>query len=328
MTTYLETYCTIEDLQLVAPFIFDYDRKRTITNWVSHSGNGNSEIWKAGSVGKFTMLYENDIEQTLVSDIPSIDADGKYFFDEDTDVVYFMPTTNSNPNYDVTMTAGRDNKTLFNEFISRSSDFVRSYINKPIYKNKGVGTGDSLGRDFPEVIVRATALLAASMAILPYDEQHGLRLQNQVYNPETNLGLLDMIRTGVISLDQDEDGRDKIVKEVSVDSATTGAIVDTFGYPQTSFDRIKVIISTAGTFASGSTSSVKYSSFVGDDSGLKVNLVQDGEIIDGGLQYIGHGVAIRFSTGVYTLNDEWEVEVSGLDHTSGGGISTIQLKRN
>jgi len=328
MTTYLETYCTIEDLQLVAPFIFDYDRKRTITNWVSHSSSGNSEIWKAGSVGKFTMLYENDIEQTLVSDIPSIDADGKYFFDEDTDVVYFMPTTNSNPNYDVTMTAGRDNKTLFNEFISRSSDFVRSYINKPIYKNKGVGTGDSLGRDFPEVIVRATALLAASMAILPYDEQHGLRLQNQVYNPETNLGLLDMIRTGVISLDQDEDGRDKIVKEVSVDSATTGAIVDTFGYPQTSFDRIKVIISTAGTFASGSTSSVKYSSFVGDDSGLKVNLVQDGEIIDGGLQYIGHGVAIRFSTGVYTLNDEWEVEVSGLDHTSGGGISTIQLKRN
>ncbi len=328
MTTYLETYCTIEDLQLVAPFIFDYDRKRTITNWVSHSSSGNSEIWKAGSVGKFTMLYENDIEQTLVSDIPSIDADGKYFFDEDADVVYFMPTTNSNPNYDVTMTAGRDNKTLFNEFISRSSDFVRSYINKPIYKNKGVGTGDSLGRDFPEVIVRATALLAASMAILPYDEQHGLRLQNQVYNPETNLGLLDMIRTGVISLDQDEDGRDKIVKEVSVDSATTGAIVDTFGYPQTSFDRIKVIISTAGTFASGSTSSVKYSSFVGDDSGLKVNLVQDGEIIDGGLQYIGHGVAIRFSTGVYTLNDEWEVEVSGLDHTSGGGISTIQLKRN
>ena len=81
MSTYLDTYCTIDDIQLVAPFVFDYDRKRTITNWVSHSGSGNSEIFKAGSVGKFTMLFENDIEQTLVADIPSIDADRKYYFD-------------------------------------------------------------------------------------------------------------------------------------------------------------------------------------------------------------------------------------------------------
>ncbi len=327
MSTYLDTYCTIEDIQLVAPFVFDYDRKRTITNWVSHSGSGNSEIWKAGSVGKFTMLYENDIEQTSVGDIGSIDADGKYYFDEDADVVYFQPTTNSNPNFDVTMTAGRDNKTLFNEFISRSSDFVRSYINKPIYKNKGVGTGDNLGRDYPEVIVRATALLAASMAILPYDEQHGLRLQIQAYDQEGGTGLLDLIRKGIISLDQDEDGRDKIVKEVSINGNTTGAIVDTYGYPQTSFDRIKVIISTGGTFAAGSTSSVKYKSFIGDDSGLKVNQVQEAEVIDGSFQPVGHGVYVRFSTGVYTADDEWEVEVSGLDHTSGGGIETIQLKR-
>ena len=56
MTTYLEKYCTIEDIQLVAPFVFDYDRKRTISNWVSHSGSGSTTIYKAGSVGKFTQL--------------------------------------------------------------------------------------------------------------------------------------------------------------------------------------------------------------------------------------------------------------------------------
>lgn len=327
MSTYLDKYCTIEDIQMVAPFVFDYDRKRTITNWVSHSSSGNTEIWKAGSVGKFTMLFENDIEQTLVSDVSSINADGKYYFDEDADVVYFMPTTNNNPNYDITVTAGRDNKTLFDEFISRSSDFVRSYINKPIYKNKGVGTGDSLGRDYPEIIVRATALLAAAMAVLPYDEQHGLRLQDQVYNPETNSGLLDMIRKGVVSLDQDEDGRDKIVKEVSINGSTTGAIVDTFGYPQTSFDRIKVLITGAGTFTAGSTSSVTYSSYVGSDAGLQTNLVENSKVIDGGLQHVGHGVYVRFSTGVYTADDQWEIEVSGLEHTSGGGIETIQIRR-
>lgn len=327
MSTYLDTYCTIDDMQLVAPFVFDYDRKRTITNWVTHSGSGTSEIFKAGSVGKFSILYENDIEQTLVADIASIDADGKYYFDEDADVVYYQPSSNSNPNYDVVMTAGRDNKTLFNEFIKRSSDFVRSYINKPIYKNKGVGTSDSLGRDYPEVIVRATALLASSMAILPYDEEHGLRLQNQVYDQEGGTGLLDLIRKGIISLDQDEDGRDKIVKEVSIDNATTGAIVDTFGYPSVSYDRIKVIISTGGTFAAGTTSTVKYKTFTGSDEGLKVHSTQEAEVIDGSFQPIGHGVYVRFSTGVYTTNDEWEVEVSGLEHTSGGGIETIQLRR-
>ena len=202
-----------------------------------------------------------------------------------------------------------------------------SYINKPIYKNKGVGTGDSLGRDYPEIIVRATALLSAAMAVLPYDEQHGLRLQDQVYNPETNTGLLDMIRKGVVSLDHDEDGRDKIVKEVSINGSTTGAIVDTFGYPQTSFDRIKVIITGAGTFTAGSTSSVTYSSYVGSDAGLQTNLTENNKVIDGSLQHVGHGVYVRFSTGVYTLSDQWEIEVSGLDHTSGGGIETIQIKR-
>ncbi len=328
MSTYLENYCTIEDIQLVAPFVFDYDRKRVISNWVSHSGSDASTIYKAGSVGKLSMLYSNDIELTSVSDLASVDADGKFFFDEDADVVYYRPTSTNNPNFDESVAAGRDNKTLFTEFISRSSDFVRSYINKPIYKNKGVGTGDSLGRDFPEVIVRSTALLSASLAIMAYDREKGEELQNLAYNPNDNNGLLDLIRRGVISLDQDEDGRDKIVKEVAINTSSTGTIVDTFGHPTVSYDRIKVIIASGGTFSAGSTSTITYNTFVGNDNGLKIDQVAISEVIDGSFQSIGHGIYVRFSTGVYTTGDEWEVEVSGLDHTSGGGINTIQLKRN
>ena len=328
MSTYLENYCTIEDIQLVAPFVFDYDRKRVISNWVSHSGSDASTIYKAGSVGKLSMLYSNDIELTSVSDLASVDADGKFFFDEDADVVYYRPTSTNNPNFDESVAAGRDNKTLFTEFISRSSDFVRSYINKPIYKNKGVGTGDSLGRDFPEVIVRSRALLSASLAIMAYDREKGEELQNLAYNPNDNNGLLDLIRRGVISLDQDEDGRDKIVKEVAINTSSTGTIVDTFGHPTVSYDRIKVIIASGGTFSAGSTSTITYNTFVGNDNGLKIDQVAISEVIDGSFQSIGHGIYVRFSTGVYTTGDEWEVEVSGLDHTSGGGINTIQLKRN
>ena len=88
-----------------------------------------------------------------------------------------------------------------------------------------------------------------------------------------------------------------------------------------------MLITGAGTFTAGSSSSVTFSSYVGSDAGLQTNLVENNQIIDGGLQHIGHGVHVRFSTGVYTADDQWEVEVSGLDHTSGGGIETIQMRR-
>ena len=78
MSTYLKTYCTIDDIQLVAPFVFDYDRKRRVTSWVSHSGSGSSEVFVAGSVGKFDQLFENDIEQTSVSSVGDVNADGKF----------------------------------------------------------------------------------------------------------------------------------------------------------------------------------------------------------------------------------------------------------
>jgi len=327
MTTYLKTYCTIKDIQLVAPFVFDFDRKRRVSNWVGYSGSGNDEIFQAGSVGTFDDLYENDIEQTSVADISSIDADGKYYYDEDADVVYYRPSSNHNPNYDLTITIGRDNKSLFNEFISRSSDFVRSYINKPIFENAGVGEGDSLGRTFPEVIVRATALLSASMAIMPYDQEEGERLQALAYDPAGGNGLLDLIRTGIISLDQDETARDKILKAVSVNANTTGSVVDLLGSPNVNYDRIKVIITSGGTFSPGSASSVTYSTYVGNDTGLKIDLSAENEIIDGSFQELGHGIYGRFSLGVYNTNDEWEIEVTGLNHTAGSGINNIQLKR-
>jgi len=38
----------------------------------------------------------------------------------------------------------------------------------------------------------------------------------------------------------------------------------------------------------------------------------DAETIDGGFQDVGHGMQVRFSPGVYTINDEWELEVSGI----------------
>jgi len=51
---------------------------------------------------------------------------------------------------------------------------------------------------------------------------------------------------------------------------------------------------------------------VADDTGLKISKSSDAETIDGGYQSVGHGMQVRFSPGVYTINDEWELEVSGI----------------
>ena len=132
-------------------------------------------------------------------------------------------------------------------------------------------------------------------------------------NPE-GTGYLDMVRTGQIALSQDE-GLAKhsgIIREIAINASTTGSIIDVRGTPGVDWDVIKIICSTAGTFTSGSASGVKYDTYVADDTGLKIDKSSDAETIDGGFQDVGHGMQVRFSPGVYTINDEWELEVSGI----------------
>ena len=60
---------------------------------------------------------------------------------------------------------------------------------------------------------------------------------------------------------------------------------------------------------------------------LEMDASEENRVIDGSFQPLGAGVSGRFSLGVYTTSDEWEVEVHGLDHTAGSGINTMPLKR-
>ena len=103
-----------------------------------------------------------------------------------------------------------------------------------------------------------------------------------------------------------------IIREVSINANSTGSVIDVRGRPSVDWDVIKIVISTAGTFTSGSASTVKYDTFVKDDTGLKIDKSTNAEVIDGGYQDVGHGMQVRFSPGVYTINDEWELEISGI----------------
>ena len=58
-----------------------------------------------------------------------------------------------------------------------------------------------------------------------------------------------------------------------------------------------------------------------------MNQVTTSEIIDCGWQSAGHNMWLRFSPGLYTTNDEWQLEVSGVLDQSFTAIKTVKTSR-
>ena len=96
----------------------------------------------------------------------------------------------------------------------------------------------------------------------------------------------------------------------------------------TADDFIKVIISAGGTLTKGTANtSVKYSSYVSSSTGLQTQSFIENEPINGDYQNIGHGLQARWSYGVTTTNDTWEIECSGAIPEAGSPVKTVQLER-
>ena len=310
MSTYEATYCdTNTDLQYIVPDINNYNLRRVVpSDWVS---SGTTDLYYLYSAGYVTQLFYNGEEMTSVTDTPN--ANKEFNYNTSTGLLsFFLENSSTSLLNSSVIEAGRDWYDTKVEAVRKASDLCRNVLPVPIYPRKGVGTASATGNDYPEIIVRSTAIIACADLVRPFDKEKGDELMAMAMNPE-GTGYLDMVRTGQIALSQDE-GLAKhsgIIREISINSNTTGSIIDVRGRPTVDWDVIKIVITTAGTFASSSASSVKYATYVGDDTGLKIDESTDPEIIDGGFQDVGHGMQVRFSPGVYTINDEWELEVSG-----------------
>ena len=315
MSSYEATYCSQADMQLIVPNIDEYDTKRVLpTNWVDE---GTTDLYQLNNSGYVSVLFKDG--QDLGTEAGSKPAGNNgWRYQEATDnLQFFLSSSSVSAMNSTVFEGGRDFTDLITECRKRGSDMVRSFCSKPIYPRKGVGSQSSVGNNFPEIIVISAAHLACYFLIAPYNKELADELMSKVTNDENN-GWLDKIRTGAIHLDQ-EDSLEKVrgeLKEKSINASTTGSPVQVRGTPTTDWDKIKIIISTAGTFTEGSASGVKYDAFVKDETGLKIDKVVDAEVIDGGFQTVGHGMYVRFSPGVYTLNDEWELVVSGVVDSS------------
>ena len=311
MSTYEASYCDSNtDLQFIEPNINNYNLRRVVpSDWVA---SGTTDLYYLYSAGYVTQLFKDGEEMTSVTDTPN--ANKEFNYATGTGLLSFFLENSSTSLLDsAVIEAGRDWYDTKVEAVAKASDLVRNVLPVPIYPRKGVGMASATGNDWPEIIVRSTAIIACADLIRPYDKEKGDELMAMAMNPE-GTGYLDMVRTGQIALSQDE-GLAKhsgIIREIAINASSTGSIIDVRGTPGVDWDVIKIVISTAGTFTSGSASGVKYDTYVADDTGLKIDKSSDAETIDGGFQDVGHGMQVRFSPGVYTINDEWELEVSGI----------------
>ena len=327
MSTYQESYCnTTTDLSFIEPYIGEYDHKRVLVgNWVA---SGTTHLFNLYNTGDISQLYLDGEEMTSVSDVPN--ANNEYRYTAATDLLELYQnggsanTLNSN-----VLEASRDWGDLKTEAVKRASDFIRSYLPFPIYKNKGIGTSDAVGNDYPEIIVRSTAVMAVESLVRPYDVEKADLIKNQATN-EQGTGWLDMLRTGKIILysSESEQKYKGILKDVSINVNTTGGIVDVKGTATTQWDVIKILISAGGTITAGSANTtVKYSTYTRNEQGLKMLEGVSEEVIDCGWQTAGHNMWIRFAPGLYTINDEYELEVSGVLDQSFTPIKSVRTSR-
>lgn len=318
------SYCSREDLTFIKADIGNYDGKAVIQNWVAHSGN----LWKSANVGQYVeMVFRDGLELgSAQSQQSDVDADGEWFFSETDDILWLFSTTS--PATVNNIEIGRDAKTYQEESIKRASDFLRSYINKPVMARTGTGQADATGDTYEEIINRCTSILAVSYLIRGVDTQLADYYEQQVVNTETGQGYADRIKRGEIKLWNEAQERmgEGVVSVILNDSNTTGSIVDTRGYATCSYDNIKVIITQGGTFTAGTESPVTVSSYIKNSSGLQMQLHATNEKVDGGYVGIGHGLSVRFSPGIYVTNDAWSVEAIG-DFVSSGSVKNAQAVR-
>ena len=199
-----------------------------------------------------------------------------------------------------------------------------------IYPRKGVGVASATGNDYPEIIVMSTANMAASFITAPYDQELSENFSNKVSNPD-GTGWLDMLRKGDITINQQESLQKNhgIVRRVSINGSTTSDIVDVRGNPDIEWDLIKISIDsgTGATLTRGTDSTIKYTTKGSNADGLQVETLVSAETVSGNWDEVGRGMYVRWSAGVLTAGDTWEMEISGELDSSTTPIKMAMVER-
>ena len=327
MSTYESSYCSQADIQFVLPEMAKYNQRTILSpNWVA---SGTSNLYFNYSTGPMTILFKDGQDlSTEHGSQPSSDNQWRYV-EADGKLEYYLASSSASALNGAIFEGGIDADTHLTSVIARSSDFVRSMSGGiAIYPRKGVGIASATGADWPEIIVMSTAHIAASFITAPYNLELSTQLSDKVSNAE-GTGWLDLLRRGEVTINQQESLQKNhgIVRRVSLNGSTTSDIVDVKGRPSVEWDIIQIKIASGATLARSTNSSVTYSTKGSNADGLQVEALYTSETVTGGWDAVGHGMYVRWSPGVLTTNDQWELEISGELDSTATPIKMAQVNR-
>ena len=327
MSTYESSYCSQADIQFVLPEMAKYNQRTILSpNFVA---SGTSNLYYNYSTGPMTVLFKDGQDlSTEHGSQPGSDNQWRYV-EADGKLEYYLASSSASALNGAIFEGGIDADTHLTSVIARSSDFVRSMSGGiAIYPRKGVGIASATGADWPEIIVMSTAHIAASFITAPYNLELSTQLSDKVSNAE-GTGWLDLLRRGEVTINQQESLQKNhgIVRRVSLNGSTTSDIVDVKGRPSVEWDIIQIKIASGATLARSTNSSVTYSTKGSNADGLQVEALYTSETVTGGWDAVGHGMYVRWSPGVLTTNDQWELEISGELDSTATPIKMAQVNR-
>ena len=323
--SYLTAFCNnTTDLQAVVSDIDKFDRKNVLpSNWVA---SGTSNLYYLHNAGAVDQLYMDGAEQTKVTDTPNAMGEYEYQSSADRLDVYIGGSSTSDMNSRV-FESGQDWDGLKTTVCKEQADRMRSYLDRPIYKRGNANYQGASDRDYDFIVVRINSILACADLIRSYDPERAEIIEEMALGED---GMLTKLKRREYVMWNETSFRSEsgIISEISINASSTGYIEDVkmHGPPATDYDEVRVVISTAGTFAPGTTSGVKYDVYTKNDNGLRMQKVVDGETMNGDYQSLAYGAMVRFQAGVYTISDEWSVTFQS-DGIPIGSVKSGQIYR-
>lgn len=323
--SYQTAFCNnTTDLQAVVSDIDKFDRKNVLpSNWVA---SGTSNLYYLHNAGAVDQLYMDGAEQTKVTDTPNAMGEYEYQSSADRLDVYIGGSSTSDMNSRV-FESGQDWDGLKTTVCKEQADRMRSYLDRPIYKRGNANYQGASDRDYDFIVVRINSILACADLIRSYDPERAEIIEEMALGED---GMLTKLKRREYVMWNETSFRSEsgIISEISINASSTGYIEDVkmHGPPATDYDEVRVVISTAGTFAPGTTSGVKYDVYTKNDNGLRMQKVVDGETMNGDYQSLAYGAMVRFQAGVYTISDEWSVTFQS-DGIPIGSVKSGQIYR-
>ena len=308
------TYCTHRELKDVFPQVDSFDNKKALYGWTEVTTNK----YAAHNSGLTTQLFADGEDLGAAQSAHTdLNVEGEWFYNSAEDITYYYSA--SNPN-DKLMESGEEFSALITRITANASRYLDAKLDPNLPKEQ---FKDKEG-NYDYIIVRTTALVAATFLIRSHDPQ------SEVANAlmEDAQGNIDSLNNGssALSWQTTGDSSKGIVRDVTY---TSGKIrpVDTRGRWSGSWDLIKIKVIDAGVLGTAT-----FSVWVKDGDSLKSSQVITAEKITGDYQHISNGLQIRFGGSTdaseAAINDEWEVEVAGyLEEVDNSSINSVKMTR-